>query len=229
MTKGKGLVGIAVVLSAWALVWAQPQTLDLSFEGDLYLSHVSEGLDGLGSYRQESVVVRVQPNAEGGSDELRQVESRVVAANGDSSSFSSNDVMPGFSIAGSQHHVSGRNFVVNHAGETPTCNEAPALQPLGPLETGVADLTGFREATLAAAGETVNRLLADRYDLVHAQDITSFSDLRGELWVASDGGFIVRYSIEGVTPSGVRTHWTYDLLDVGATPTVELPEVCPAL
>lgn len=55
----------------------------------------------------------------------------------------------------------------------------------------------------------------------------------GSVWVAAQGGWVVRYELEIDAPDGVlgeslqgKQTWTYDLTDAGSLETIDLPEGC---
>jgi len=98
---------------------------------------------------------------------------------------------------------------------------------------------GFLTSVLGAdeaGGETVNDVASDKYTFderaLGALDIMKSA---GEMWVASDGGYIVKYFVtskgnadyfgEGI--EGTLT-WDYELTDVNQPVTFELPADCPA-
>lgn len=98
---------------------------------------------------------------------------------------------------------------------------------------------GFLNGVIGAdeAGtETVNDVASDKYTF----DERSFgqSDIAkstGEMWVASDGGYIVKYVLTtegdanyfGEEMEGTLT-WDYELTDVNQPVTITLPDDCPA-
>lgn len=96
-------------------------------------------------------------------------------------------------------------------------------------------LTGVIGADEAGA-ETVNNVVSDKYTF----DERAFGQLdiaqsTGEMWVASEGGYIVRYLVttqgnadyfgEGI--EGTLT-WDYELTDVNQPVTFALPDDCPS-
>jgi hypothetical protein len=104
---------------------------------------------------------------------------------------------------------------------------------------GWMEPAGFLTSVMGAdeAGkETVNDVAANHYTFderaLGALDIMKST---GEMWVASDGGYIVKYKVttkgdakyfgEGI--EGTVT-WDYELTDVNKPLTLELPADCPA-
>ena len=225
-------VAIVLGLATAGAGAAQQQTLNLEFGGDVYISHVSEGLQELASYRQTSVTTTQVPTEDGEVAEQGVEEVRAyVAESGERAALSRFDLMPGMTMTSGQYIVGGRGFAFGGSQDDLSCQELPASSvSIEELETQVADATGFKSATLAAAGETVNGLLTDRYTLDKPPYAGRFEDgsLEGQLWLAREGGFIVKYEVIGSDSSGTTTIWRYDLTDVGST-QIALPEECAAL
>ena len=87
-----------------------------------------------------------------------------------------------------------------------------------------------------AASETVNDISADHYTFdEHALAQQEVTQSTGEMWVASEGGYIVKYVL---TTKGDARHfgegiegtltWDYELTDVNQPVTFKLPADCPA-
>ena len=98
---------------------------------------------------------------------------------------------------------------------------------------------GFLDSVIGAdeAGtETVNGVAANHYIFdERAQGAAGFAKSSGELWVASDGNYLVRYKV--VTTGGAdyfgdgiegTLTWDYELDDVNQPLTIEVPQDCPA-
>lgn len=105
---------------------------------------------------------------------------------------------------------------------------APRWEPAG-LLIGVF---GAEEA----GHETLNGLEVDHYTFDERALVQpGLSEATGEMWVASQGGFITRYTLTtrgdanyfGEGTEGTIT-WEYELTDVNVPVTIELPEDCPA-
>ncbi len=94
-------------------------------------------------------------------------------------------------------------------------------------------LNNITPGALIARGELVNGVKTDHYKVEKAGvsfgNVTSES---GEVWIAQDGGFAVRFvgQAEGLfdlsTSIKGQMTWTYDLKDVNQTFTIELPALC---
>jgi hypothetical protein len=87
----------------------------------------------------------------------------------------------------------------------------------------------------AAGSEAINGVSADHYTFdEHALGHAGRATAIGEMWVASDGGYIVKYLLttkgdakyfgEGVEGT---LSWDYELTDIGQPVTITLPDDCP--
>lgn len=87
----------------------------------------------------------------------------------------------------------------------------------------------------SVGAETVNGIATDHYTFdERAQGASGIATSDGDLWVAADGGYVVRYTL---TTTGGPSHfgagidgtwtWGYQLEDVDTPLAVELPEGCP--
>src|SRR5574341_283271 len=87
-----------------------------------------------------------------------------------------------------------------------------------------------------AGSETVNGVPAEHYTFdQRALGLADFTSSTGEVWVASDGGYVVKYVL--VTEAGAdyfgegsegALSWVYDLTDANLPAAIELPVDCPA-
>ena len=98
---------------------------------------------------------------------------------------------------------------------------------------------GFLTGVIGAEGagaETVNDVAASHYTFdERALGLLGLAQSTGEMWIASDGGYIVKYLVttqgdadyfgEGI--EGTLT-WDYELTDVNQPVTITLPDDCPA-
>lgn len=87
----------------------------------------------------------------------------------------------------------------------------------------------------AASGETVNGVATDHYTFdERALGETGFTQSTGQVWVASEKGYVVRYLLtttaganyfgEGI--EGAQT-WEYNLTNINQPVTIDLPAGCP--
>lgn len=100
------------------------------------------------------------------------------------------------------------------------------------------ELAGFLDSVIGAdetGAETVNDVASDHYTFDEsAQGMSGIAESTGELWVASDDGYLVRYTLtttgsadyfgEGI--EGTLT-WDYELTDVNQPLVIEIPADCP--
>jgi hypothetical protein len=101
------------------------------------------------------------------------------------------------------------------------------------------ELAGFLASILGAdeAGtETVNGVETNHYTFdEQAHGASGVAESTGEMWVAADGGYLVRYRLVtegskeyfGEETEGTVT-WEYELSDVNQPLTVDVPADCPA-
>jgi len=110
----------------------------------------------------------------------------------------------------------------------PEDSTAQALEPAG-LLTGVI---GADEA----GQETVNDVVANHYTFdERALALLDIAQSTGELWVAADGGYLVKYVLTtaggadyfGAGIEGTLT-WDYELTNVNQPVAIDLPKDCPA-
>ena len=97
---------------------------------------------------------------------------------------------------------------------------------------------GFLSGVIGAAEagtETINDVAASHYGFdEHAIGLVDVAPSKGELWVASDGGYILKYLLTtngnadyfGDGIEGTLT-WDYELTNIDQPVTVTLPEGCP--
>ncbi len=111
----------------------------------------------------------------------------------------------------------------------------PASAPMAMFKPGDM-LGGLEKARLVERGVTVNGVKADHY----AADESSigsgmFSTASGDIWVAQDGNFVVKYTgtatgkllLFGGDSEGTAT-WEYQLEAINTLAAIELPEECLA-
>jgi hypothetical protein len=100
------------------------------------------------------------------------------------------------------------------------------------------ELAAFLDSVIGAeatGAETVNGIATDRYRFdERAQGASGLATSDGDLWVATDGGYLVRYQLTtsggaDYFGTGIEGTWTWDyqLEDVGLPHVVEIPEACP--
>jgi hypothetical protein len=118
-----------------------------------------------------------------------------------------------------------------------TCVAGAVYKPdsLGQRWEPAGFLSGVRAAT-EAGSETVNNIDAGHYTF----DERAFgplppSDSTGEMWVAADGGYLVRYLVSTVGDAGYfgegtdgTVTWDYELTDVNSPAAILLPAACTA-
>ena len=94
---------------------------------------------------------------------------------------------------------------------------------------------GLSKATLAGKGETVNGVVSDHYTFDQGGiSFATFSSAKGDIWLAQDGGFLVKYVgtatgkdsiLSGKAAEGTFT-WEYNVEDANKVEAIELPKEC---
>ena len=111
----------------------------------------------------------------------------------------------------------------------PGDSAAALLEPAGMLNAVIG--------AEAAGSETVNGVAADHYIFdERALGQSGFADSTGELWVAVDGGYVVKYLLTttgepgmfGQAIEGTAT-WAYELTSANQPIAIEPPPDCPAV
>ena len=96
---------------------------------------------------------------------------------------------------------------------------------------------GVEEADLVSRGEVVNGVDTDHYRFDQANlSFGLFGSAKGEVWVAQDGGYMVRYLGEASGSNGLfgssdvegTVTWEYNLEDINTVESIELPPECAA-
>jgi hypothetical protein len=212
---------LALCLSC--LTFAQAPTLLLDFE-NVYLSDVSRNLEPDG-YQQLYRVT--ETDSAGVITEAYTWKSIVL---GTERLTEDTNKMNGQTFVHSSYLVAGAAYDAGSVdADPPYCtrlgaDEYQALEP----EIRISDVTGFRTATLLSSGEMVNGFQTDHFKLEPPVDNGYFdpTSLKGELWLASSGAFIVKYVAEGSDGTSL-TRWQYELS--GFTDPIVLRPACAGL
>jgi hypothetical protein len=222
---GRGaLRALPICLLLVGLSHAQPPaSLDLSFGGDAYLGDPSRGLDARTDYRQHFLTIRIG-DGDDESDAIPEYEwINEIVSSGDRHAAESYAAM---GMSRDSYLLSGEATLIGRfQGQEPACLALPEFMDIPPTIT-VADSTGFHGATLLAESEEINGVAAAKYRLDPPTYSPRFEEgsLGGELWLALNGGHIVRYWIEG-RQQGETVRWEYDLTEITE---VTAPDCGPA-
>lgn len=101
-----------------------------------------------------------------------------------------------------------------------------------PLAAALPPVLGAEEA---GAPETMQGIPTRHYRFdARALNLSGLTDAAGEVWVAAQGNFVVKYLLRaegqssepGQTWTATKT-WTYELSDVSGVSSIELPADCP--
>jgi hypothetical protein len=94
---------------------------------------------------------------------------------------------------------------------------------------------GLKQAQLVGKGETINGVVADHYSFdQNAVSFGNFEEAKGDIWIAQDGGYPVKYIgtargkdtiLAGKTAEGTFT-WEYKVEDANQVESIKLPQEC---
>jgi hypothetical protein len=96
---------------------------------------------------------------------------------------------------------------------------------------------GIENATLVKQGETVNGVKADHYTFDQGGvSFGTFSSAKGDVWVAQDGGYLLKYVGEASGKAGLfgsgstegSFTWEYNVENINGLEAITLPDVCAA-
>lgn len=129
-------------------------------------------------------------------------------------------VMESYQIGGQAY------FVVqdNASGKTGAA-KGPGEARLPFEQIDVCNVTGFRRARLVAENESLNGIAADhyRYETPAPPTRWDLSTLKGDIWLARDGGFVVKYLIEGTNIDRGVVRWEYTVEAVNSIEKITPP------
>ena len=110
-------------------------------------------------------------------------------------------------------------------------------------QSGMADfikpadlLGGLHNAKLIKKGDNVNGVAADQYQ-AEQKDLAfgTFTAVSGNLWVAQDGGYVVKYAGEATGKAALigkgttgTFKWEYNIEDANKVESIQLPPECAA-
>lgn len=124
------------------------------------------------------------------------------------------------------------------AQDGPSCLSASADQgaPTGSQMFKPGDIVGgIEDATLVQRGETVNGVKADRYTFDQGGlSFGSFGSAKGDVWVAQDGGYLLKYVGEATGKAGLfgsastegTFTWEYNIDKINGLEAIDLPQAC---
>ena len=202
--------------------------------GDFNLADLRQGLDGLASYK-ESLTVSFDGSQNGQTSqwtslrELVHVEEPSTSLLTITNSGNTEAANPSFvaETEGAAYERGADGLCLANAID-PENSNISRLEPVGML----SGLLGAE----AAGQETINGINADHYTFdERALALAGKVKSSGEVWVASDGGAILRYKLVtqgdesyfGKGMQGTLT-MTYELSDINQPVTIDLPRDCPA-
>jgi hypothetical protein len=205
--------------------------LDLG-TGEFFLDDPSAGLDALSGYT-ETLTVSFDGTVDGQSRRWQKRSVYSYRAE-PAASLSTFEATGNVVVADPQQiaEVAGVRYIKASDG---TCDGRPMATPgsaLG-LREPVARLPALMGAD-EAGSEQVSGILADHYTFdERAMAESGRATTRGDLWVATDGDYVVKYiqatdadaTYYGGTTAGTTT-WSYELTSIDEPPQISVPAGC---
>jgi len=213
-----------------------PSSGDSGFNMD----NLDNGLDKLKSYREHMVYSFEGKDAKGvqqkSSLDLLQ---EVIVETKDQHIKMSNNSADSAGKSYETFQVGGSTFIYNNTGGADSSCTSFSSTTTGQNDPTALfkprDMLGnLQSAKLVQKGENVNGVMTDHYLAVDKDfGMGLFSNAKGDVWVAQDGKWVVKYVGEasGKTPllgAGVegKIAWEYNITDANAVNKIDLPAVC---
>jgi len=217
--------------------------------GGFSVDNLDNNLDKLKSYREHVVYAYEGKDdkgnlSKGGLDLIQEV---VVAAKDQHIKMTSTDAGNASTTgnAGKAYEtfqVGGSTYIFNNTGGADSSctsfssSSSPASDPTAMFQP--RDFLGrLQAATLVKKGENVNGIAADHYAASDKDFGTGlFTSAKGDIWVAQDGGWVVKYSGEATGKSAFfgaggtdgKITWDYNIEDANKIDKITLPPECAA-
>lgn len=210
---------------------------------EMDIADINEGLTGLTSYRMY-LQMKVDGLDENGQPAKGTVEIINEVINGSKDNRLAmditGDILKDAQAMGGHIEIirvgDTQYMLFGEAGGEPTCMSFPADDttanetPINPNDM----LGDLKKVKLVARGETVNGIVTDHYK-ADANSLSSdtFTDGEGDIWVAQDGKYVVKFTGTGTgdidlmssgTKSKTKLDWVYELQDVNKVTEIVAPE-----
>lgn len=202
------------------------------------ISNLNDGLDSLQSYRMY-MLVKIDGVDENGKDVKGDIEiiNDVIKGSKDTAMTMniSGDIMAEAQSMGGtigMYRVGDTSYII--FGETcmsmPVDDSAAEDKPIDPNDM----LGKLKKVKLVASGETVNGIVTDHYKVDKENlDSETFTNGEGDIWVAQDGKYVVKFTGNGegkfdLGGSGTKTdskmEWIYELQEINKITEIVAPE-----
>jgi hypothetical protein len=189
---------------------------------DLFLPNPAAGLDGLKSYHQEFALTS-RSGQGSGPDDFENVYLRDVWPAGQAgftvlkitAAEGSQEILTG-ALGAAHYFRAAANDPCQVTWGASAAQSAPVIEP--------ADLLPPVGSAAAAGTETLAGLSAKHYTFkIDSAGLQG----SGELWLADQGGLLLKYSLDLKSSSGVTQTYRYALTQVDALGDPALPQGCP--
>jgi outer membrane lipoprotein-sorting protein len=209
------------------------------------IDNIKQGLDNVTSY-SASMTMNFQGKDENGKDltgkidmideSIQETKSRHVKIAVESSNETGNGTFEIFKLGETSYmytasNEQGQPFCLSMEGQNTGLEDNPLFQ---------ADqfLGSINDANLVESGVTVNGFVTDHYafDQSNVTSKEAFTSIKGDFWVAQDGGYVVKYTATIVGKLGGAfgsssqddgtMDWEYNLNKVNESFEITLPDEC---
>jgi uncharacterized protein YceK len=214
-----------------------------SEDGNFSLNNIDSGLDTLKSYREHMVYTYEGKDdkgavQKGGLDLLQEV---VVATKDQHLKMTSTDAK-GAGQSYETFQVGGSTYLFNNTGGADsTCTSFSSSTDLKTDPSSMfkpRDMLGnLSGAKLVMKGENVNGVATDHY-AANDKDFGMglYTSAKGDIWVAQNGGWVVKYTGEasgksaffGAGGSDGKISWEYSISDANKVDKIVVPPECEA-
>ncbi|HPH95635.1 MAG TPA: hypothetical protein PKW33_07480 [Anaerolineaceae bacterium] len=211
---------------------------------EMDVANINEGLDSLSSYRMY-MLMKVDGVDKDGNPAKGEIEitNEVISGSKDSrlSMVIKGDILKDAQAMGGHIEMvrvgDTQYMLFGDVGAEATCMNFPADDsttnetPINPN-----DMFGdLKKVKLVARGETVNGIVSDHYkvDSNSLSGNDTFTDGEGDIWLAQDGKYVVKFTGSGTgdidlmdtgTKSKTKIDWIYELQDINQVTAITAPE-----
>ncbi|MBN1977706.1 MAG: hypothetical protein JW918_09920 [Anaerolineae bacterium] len=201
---------------------------------EIAASDISGGLEGLDSYRMHFTMT-FEGTSGDGETEQSTLEMEV--------EYVRDPFAMRIAISGSDEDVGltgGTMEMVQIGDQQYTVFEGQCM--VTPAEESLAETALFETEDLLSDIESAHRVMPDetvngvacRHYTFDEQSMVGFTSAKGEIWVAVDGDYLVKYTLEADGKNSINdeeghVEWVYEVRDINAPITIEPPAGCESV
>ncbi len=206
--------------------------------GTLSIDSLNGGLGKLKSYRLHVVYNYDGKNAKGDPDkggidlmqEMASNKDQHMKFSGTGGGSTNNSALETYQVGGVHYMYSADQKCTSYSsGQKDTSAPAALFNPSDMLG-------GLNSVKLVQKGDSVNGVTADHYTAAESSfKIGLFTNAKGDVWVAQDGGYVVKYTGQASGKSALlgggvegAISWEYNVEDANKIDSITLPPECAA-